>query len=189
MIGAEGRTYALDAGVVIALQRAQRLNALGAAASRVPIVIVEEVRDELIDVPPKHAHFASEVRQALLSPGLVRVESIALGDPAAAVLGTLRRGRTASTDLGEAASIAWASRRPDAVLVLRDGHAAMLAVEELRGRVLGLFGFLMVLVDVGVVDRSQMAELATALAQAPDVKARIPTWWAAVASERVTSSS
>lgn len=133
----ESRTYVLDTGVLVALQRAGHLSALVDISERVTLVVLEEVRDELIEgAKPKHAKAAEQAR-ITLEGSQIRVEVIDITEPAAARLAALRAGKTSDSDLGEAASIAWAASRPDAMFVTRDGQAALLGLEELRGRVMG----------------------------------------------------
>ena len=60
---------------------------------------------------------------------------------------------------------------------MRDGRAALLALEELRGRVLGIFGFLMDLVEAGVVGENEAGEAAKAIVGAVGVSVKLPTWW------------
>jgi hypothetical protein len=172
------RSFVLDTGVVIAFQRAGELNLLAHMGSNLSLVMVEEVRDELLGVPSKRAHFARELQGELIDPGRLRVESMLADDPATEVLRLLRRGRMTATDLGEDASIAWASTRPEAWMVLRDRRAAMLALEELRGRTLGLFGFLAAAADSGAADRDRVKAAGSAMTDTPALAVRAPTWWA-----------
>jgi predicted nucleic acid-binding protein len=176
--GAVSRIQVLDTGVVVAFQRTGRLGLLAEIGARESLVIVEEVRDELLNVPPKHARRATDIQMALLDSERVRVESIMATEPAADVLSELRAGRSASADKGEAASIAWASARPETRLILRDKKAAMIALEELRGRVLGIFSFLMEMVVAKVVDPAAAKAAGLAMVDEPDIKERAPTWWA-----------
>jgi len=171
------RVHVLDTGVVVAFQRTGRLALLAEIGQRESLVIVEEVRDELLTVPPKHASRAKDIQTTLLDTERVRVEAIMATDPAAAVLSELRATRSASADKGEAASIAWASGRPAARLILRDRKAAMIALEELRGRVLGVFGFLMRMVDAKIIDQAVAKAAGLAMVDEPEVKERAPTWW------------
>ncbi|WP_437835482.1 hypothetical protein [Sorangium sp. So ce1153] len=175
--GAALRAYVLDTGVLIALQRAGHLSILVDVSERVPLVVLEEVRDELIvDAGPRHARAAEQAR-ITLEGSQIRVEAIAIADPAAARLQALRAGKTSASDLGEAASIAWAGSRPEASFVTRDGQAALQGLEELRGRAMGFFQFLAELVDLGVLDVSVAAQAAEDTVKASGVTARAPLWW------------
>ncbi|WP_437944908.1 hypothetical protein WME98_28435 [Sorangium sp. So ce296] len=167
----------LDTGVLVALQRAGHLSILVDISERVTLVMLEEVRDELIvDAKPKHAKAAEQAR-ITLEGSRIRVEEIQIADPAAARLQALRAGKTSASDLGEAASIAWAMSRPEASFVTRDGQAALLGLEELRGRAMGFFQFLAELVDLGALDVSVAGQVAEDTVKASGVTARVPLWW------------
>lgn len=170
------RAYVLDTGIVCALQRAGHLSVLGSLSEKATLVLLEEVVDELVDVPPKHAKLAEQVRGLLRSSG-IRQESIDAGSPGAVRLSTLRAGKTSDADMGEAASIAWAAEELDAVFVTRDQEAALRGLEELRGRTLGLFGWIAELVEGAILDGSVARQIGEDVVTAPFVSARPPLWW------------
>jgi hypothetical protein len=170
------RVYVLDTGIAIALQRAGHLSVLGEVSTKTPLIFLEEVVDELTDVPSKHAKRAQEI-QGLLATSSIRQESIDASDPAGIRLGALRAGKTSGADVGEAASIAWAADKTDAIFVTRDEHAALRGLEELRGRTVGFFGWIAELVEIKALDASVARQIGDDVLAAPGVCARQPLWW------------
>lgn len=151
------RELLLDAQVVVELCHASKLDLLGGRS--VPLVVVEEVWDELTD-SPNHVAQSRAIHGALERH--LRIESIMPETPEAATLAQLRSSPTTTKNLGEAASIALASHRPEMVLVTNDRKAAFEAIRELRGRTIELYGFLRELSEGGAA-REQIAEAQRAI--------------------------
>lgn len=165
-------------GVFVALQRTRHVSVLADISEHAALVVLEEVREELVDkAKPKHPQAAAQVR-TVLKDSRISVEEIDVSDPAATWLAALRSGKTSDADLGESASIAWTMGHPDAVFVTRDAASALRALEELRGRVVGFFQFLAEMVEAGALDVSVARQIAGDVAQARGVMARAPLWWA-----------
>ena len=172
------RRYVLDAGIFVALQRARYLSVLVDISAHAEMVVLEEVREELIDkAKPKYPKAAEQIR-VILDDSQIVVESIDASDPAAYVMAALRAGKTSDADMGEAASIAWTISQPEAVFVTRDAAGAFRALEERRGRVMGFFQFLAELVESGALESSVAGQIADDVARTPGVMARAPLWWA-----------
>jgi predicted nucleic acid-binding protein len=166
----------LDSGIIVALQRTDQLALLTSIARVLPLLVVEEVFDELTDPREgRHATGAAEARAAM--EGSVHVVSIQLGSAAATLMDGLLRGR--KRNAGECASVAWAAQEEhvDVTFVLRDGRFAYTALEELRGRVQGLHGFLRTTVERGAFPAATAGALAAAAAHTPGVELLPPLWW------------
>jgi predicted nucleic acid-binding protein len=173
---AAAREYVLDAGILIALQRAGHLSAIVEVSEKVTLVLLEEVYDELVRGPSNHAKAAEQARSTL-AQSRVGVMSIDHRDPAAAKLAAMRSGKTSTADLGEAASIAWATERASAVFVTADAKAALRGLEELRGRAIGFFQFLAEIMDLGGMDATLAAQIADDLRPSGLASVREPLWW------------
>lgn len=168
------RTYVLDACIVIAFQKTGHLPVLIDLSEQVKLVIVEEVQDELVNKASRHD---AEQWRSVLVNSKIGVESIDASDPAASVLAIFRTGKANDKDKGEAASIAWAVDKPDAIFISRDAGAAFHALDELRGRAMSFFQFLAELVELQALDPSVAAQVADDAARTPNVMARPPHWW------------
>ena len=137
--------YAVDSDVLGTIQRSG-YSAEFRALGRLPVVITDSVWDELtVNAAANGARDASvKEAQALL-------EAIAGGptvlEPETQEAATLveLQGEVAAEHEGEHSIMAYAVHNADVVPVLLDLRATRRAVEELRGRVLSLHGFLDVL--------------------------------------------
>jgi hypothetical protein len=63
------------------------------------------------------------------------------------------------------------------VFVTRDASAALKALDELRGRVMGFWQFLAEIVELGALDTSVAVQVAEDAIKAKDVAVRPPLWW------------
>jgi hypothetical protein len=170
-------TYLLDTGIVLGFQKCGHLDALADAASSVAVALVEEVYDEITDPRGgKHVDAASKARR-VIDASKISLCSIPLGSTEARTFSAIRRGRTSSADLGEAASIAVAVHGPSYVFVTNDGAASLRSLQELRGRTMSFHPFLRVLADAGAIGPERSDEIATAIQGLRDWGATQPTWW------------
>lgn len=170
--------FILDTGIVLGFQKANHLDALTEAAAHVPLIIVEEVYDELTDPRNgKHVDAASRARFAIDGSNIER-RSIALGSIEAMTFASLRIGKKSATaDLGEAASIAVAAHDASLTFVSNDAAAALRGLQELRGRTLSFHPFVAILVERGALTMAKAGTLAAAIRSVSDWKATHPLWW------------
>jgi hypothetical protein len=101
--------YLLDSGIVIALQRVGHLGALSNISTKLPLLIVEEAYDEVVE--PRGGKYVTESKQAQSTlDGCATTVTIDPTGEAAVRLSALRSRKSKGTvaGLGEAASIAWA---------------------------------------------------------------------------------
>jgi predicted nucleic acid-binding protein len=171
-------SYLLDTGIVFGFLKPGHLGVLVSASNVVPLAIVEEVYDEVTD--PRNGKHAMSAKQAKASidASAIHVESIMLGSAAADTLTAIRSGRTSSSDVGEAASIALAVHDERYVFVTNDAAATKRALQELRGRTMTFHPFLRELVSRGALPSNQAAKLAVDIKSLKDWTAIEPVWWA-----------
>ena len=170
------RAYLLDACTLVLLQRTGHLGILESLGAHFDLAVVEEVYDELTDPPRGRHKKAAQQAKALLDAHVMLV-CIEVGTPASDRLAHLRAGRTnPKADLGEHASIAWAADNDRYWLLTRDGRSALLALEELRGRVRAVFDFLREAVEAQAIDR-KIARAIAESARQPGINAVPPSWW------------
>jgi hypothetical protein len=168
--------YALDTDVLALIQRVGQVGAL-ARLGRLPVVITDTVWDELTvqaeQTGKVRPETLAEMKQLLTSmagaPTLVE-PATPEGDAYA------RLHTTASTEnAGEHSLIAYAYQYPDVVAVLFDRKALHRAVEELRGRVLSIHGFLDVLRTHHGLSAADAAVISQKICAARSVVP--PLWW------------
>ena len=162
--------YLLDTQVVSYFLQARREVELAAAASMVPCVIAEIVRDELLEDPTRGALFGR-----WLPTSALEVSAIEVGSPAEALWLRLQQLVITQRGRGERASIALAATNHDYVFAGMDKGSMWIALRELwppGERLISLPVFLRRLVDAH----------ALAGETADDVMRRsnqiVPTWWA-----------
>jgi len=163
---------------MLGFQKARHLDALTEASAHVPLIMVEEVYDEVTDPRNgKHADAASRAKFAIDGSKINR-RSIALGSIHATTFASLRTGKSSATaDLGEAASIALAAHDASLTFVSNDAAATLRGLQELRGRTLSFHPFVAVLVERGALTMAKAGTLATAIRALGDWKATHPLWW------------
>jgi hypothetical protein len=171
--------YLLDANVVIKFQQAGLLDELAKAAAKVPMAIVDDVRDELT-VPKRGKPITAEMKEAarVLGDGvieLLEIEADSFEDKTRIALRARRAGA------GEAGSVAIASQHPNLIFVTEDAKAVEGKPKLYRelpgetGRIIGLHAFLRVLVERGALVADSV--------RAMDAVARMrgefapPLWW------------
>jgi hypothetical protein len=171
-------TYLVDTGVVLGFQKAGHLDALADAGHGISLVLVEEVYDEVTDPRnDKHAVAARDAKR-LIDASKVRVCSISLGSPAAATHSSIRAGKKSATaDLGESASIAFAVHNAGFTFVTNDAAASLRGLQGLRGRTLSFHPFLALLVESGALLRHRSEAIAIAIRKLSDWRAIQPVWW------------
>lgn len=111
-------TWLLDTMVVSYFAKADLLSDLSSVASKRPLAVVEEVRDEL----QSRSQFGAVIKKWLPTSG-VRIDSIQVGTPAATLLGRLIKPGIAK-GRGEAASIALAASNTELTFVSHEGRAS-----------------------------------------------------------------
>ncbi|MBI4818388.1 MAG: hypothetical protein HY791_19135 [Deltaproteobacteria bacterium] len=165
--------YLLDANVLsyfLAFGHEELL--LGDLAKVARIVIVEEVRDEVVRHPRYGAAFAERLPRSPLE-----VEGLALGSSEAGLYAQLHPDPSRSKDKGEHAAIAWAAHHADLVFVANDKNAMWLALAELHlpgGRLIGVRVFIRRMSELfGAFSRAAAVDIARAS------RGKEPTWWAA----------
>lgn len=170
--------YLLDAGILIGLQKIGHLDALASIATKVTLVIVEEVYDELTEPRGgKHRTEAGLAKVALdLHTTQVSIDPMGAAGRRLDALRARKRKATAA-DLGEDASVAWAFDQKDCVLVTRDFAGAFLALDELRGRAMTFFHFIYDVVDAGALPIAKAREIGAATPVTPGVTLTPPLWW------------
>jgi hypothetical protein len=178
--------YLLDTGIVLGFQKCGHLDALTGAAGLVSLTLVEEVFDEITD--PRGGKHAAEANAAksLFAESKLGIRGIPIGSPAAATLWAIRRGKTSTADLGEAASIALALHDRDLTFVTNDAAASLKSLTELRGRTLSFHPFLAALVEAGAVGVERSDEIAGAIRGLRDWGAVEPTWWSSWLTDQRT---
>lgn len=174
--------YILDANILTRFQDAGQLAALCRAASSVPLLIVEEVYDELtLQRPGDKAEILRKKRAAQnildASAKSFLVRGIVPDSPAHHMLLALRSGRTSERDIGEAASVALACEDPSLVFVCGDKNATLSALNELHSageRVLRPHVFLRRLLESGALHPDE----ALACSECFGNYGIKPSWWA-----------
>ncbi|MBI5542768.1 MAG: hypothetical protein HY901_02690 [Deltaproteobacteria bacterium] len=168
--------YAIDSDVLGTIQRSGYSAEIG-ALGRLPVVITDAVWDELTINAAANGSNAASVRAAedLLKAIAGGPTVLEPATPEAVTLDALH-GDVATEDLGEHSIMAYTVHNPDVMAVLIDKRATCRAVEEVRGRVLSLHGFLDVLRAEHRLDR----RVASAISQYFCVRHKPtvpPLWW------------
>lgn len=164
--------YAPDADILASLQR-MRFADLLILAGRLPIVVTDVVWDELTS--PESGHRATEA-QTLLDAIAGQPTQLLPETPEVAAFDALHPV-AAESDAGEASIIAYAICHPEVIPVLRDRHAVLRAIEELRGRVvLSMHGFLEAMLLGGHLGVGQIIEIGRAYRQNYPGHPK-PLWW------------
>jgi predicted nucleic acid-binding protein len=165
--------YALDADVIIRLQKSEQMEALK-AVGRLPVVVTDVVWDEVIG--------ESEGRQSMRENEQLReLLHVIAGGPTEIHPQTPEALAFAQLDApkfgaGERSMIAYALSHPDVTVVLIDKLALHRAIEELRGeRVLSLHGWLRAMEPYGLGRRIAQA-ISSAFCKAYP-QHRPPLWW------------
>lgn len=138
--------YAIDTDVLAIIQRIRHAKTL-IQLGPLPVIITDTVWDELTIGAERtgkpHRSTISEMRELLKT---IAGEPTRLEPATPEIEAFVRLHSNSSTeDAGEHSLIAYASQHTDIVAVLFDRTALHRAVEELRGRVLSIHGFLDVL--------------------------------------------
>ncbi|MCC6667713.1 MAG: hypothetical protein IT375_28465 [Polyangiaceae bacterium] len=170
--------YLLDANAVIPLQRTGQLDALVAIGAKLQLLVVEEVYDELCEPRGgKLSREAAEMRRAL--DGNVTLASIEPESAASARFDALKARKRGGikSNLGEAASVAWAADHDDVVFVTRDAAAAFLALNELGSRVTTFFQLIREAVELGALAPSKARLIGDTCSVTSGVEADPPLWW------------
>jgi hypothetical protein len=142
------------------------------------LALVEEVYDEVTE--PRNGRHAAAAQDAkrLIDASKLGVCRITLGSPAAATHSLLRAGKKSATaDLGESASIAFAVHNAGFSFVTNDAAASLRGLQELRGRTLSFHPFLALLVESGALLRHRSETIAIAIQRLADWRAIEPVWW------------
>ncbi len=168
--------YALDADILALVQRAGHAKTL-TQLGRLPVVVTDIVWDELTVVAANTGKVREETlaemkdllvaiagAPTLLEPATPEIEAYARLHPGAD-----------AEDAGEHSLIAYASQHPDVTGVLFDRKALHRAVEELRGRVLSIHGFLEVLQSQHGLSESGAGDISRKVCAAKNVVQ--PLWW------------
>jgi hypothetical protein len=168
--------YALDADILALIQRAGHATAL-TQLGRLPVVVTDTVWDELTVV----AQSTGKVRPETLAEMKKLLVAIA-GAPTLLVPDTPESEAYArlhpgsdTENAGEHSLIAYASHHSDVTGVLFDRKALHRAVEELRGRVLSVHGFLDVLRTHHGLSAADTQTLSQRICAAKSVVQ--PLWW------------
>jgi|GEM_PF-4708868 len=168
--------YALDADILALIQRAGFAKAL-TRLGRLPVVVTDTVWDELTVV----AESTGKVRPETLAEMQELLVSIAgaatllePNTPESEAYAHLHPGSDAE-NAGEHSLIAYASQHADVTGVLFDRKALHRAVEELRGRVLSIHGFLDVLRSQHGLSASDAQAISQKICAAKSVVP--PLWW------------
>ncbi len=171
-------SYLLDTGIIFGFQKSKHLDALVGASRVVNLAIVEEVYDEVVThALTKHRGHATEAKE-LLATSKVAIHRLKLASPEAATHQAIRAGKSSATaDLGESASIAWAIHNATVTFVTNDPAAARRSLQELRGRTMSFHPFLAMLGERGAVPVERCAKIAVAVQALTDWGAREPLWW------------
>jgi hypothetical protein len=176
-LAASPRRYLLDTGIVLIFQKTGHLEALTLATRTVNILLVEEVYDEVTEPRNDKHKEAASAAKTTLDDSDAEVVSILLGSPVADTYSALRGGKQSATaNVGESASIAYAAHNRDVVFVTNDRAASFLALRELRGRTM-TFHTLTVLVDDRAMVRHRAKEVVDAIPGVKDLWAVRPLWW------------
>jgi predicted nucleic acid-binding protein len=169
--------YAIDTDVLARIQRARHVSTLS-KLGRLPVVVTDTVWEELTVVARSKGNApASEIEEMerMLEAIAGRPTELELDTVEAEAFGRLHSRPDRAEDAGEHSIIAYASIHEDVIAVLFDRRALFRAVEELRGRVLSIHGFLDVLrtrhglAPLEADDLSQKIRKAASIPQ--------PLWW------------
>ncbi len=164
--------YLLDTNVVSYFLQAGRERELAGAARTIDLVIVDEVRRELVGDPTR----GGKAFERWLAGSNIAVRSIALGSPSAATLANLTSASVTPKDVGERASIALAMHESGLTLVTNDKGGSWLALRELwrpGETILGIGPFLRRIVDCGALADPNAVD-----AVMRHVQGSRPSWWA-----------
>jgi hypothetical protein len=171
--------YLLDANVVIKFQQAGLLDELAKAAVKVPLAIVDDVRDELT-VPKTGKSTTADMRAVARVLDDSSIELLAIEVPSPQV--SIRKALLArKAGLGEAGSVAIASQHPNLIFVTEDAKAVEGKPKLYRelpgetGRILGLHAFLRVLVERGAIAADSALGVSTAAKTISNIDP--PLWW------------
>lgn len=161
--------YLLDTNLLSYFLNTAHGEALSAAAKKMPMVIVDEVRVEL----EAHKSLGAGAK-AWFPESNIELRRITVGSPEHDVLLGLLGGSPVAKDLGERASIALASTNAELVFVANDKGGMWIALRELhlRGeRMLGVTSFLRRAHEEASLDVAAIDDVAR-VAGVP-----LPTWW------------
>ncbi|MGZ3457580.1 MAG: hypothetical protein ACXU86_03650 [Archangium sp.] len=168
--------YAVDTDVLANIQRVGHTRTL-TRLGPLPVIITDTVWEELTT----GAERTGKVPRATLDEMQQMLEAIAGApttlEPAtseAAAFARLHSG-PGTEDAGEHSLIAYASQHQDVIAVLFDRRALFRAVEELRGRVLSIHGFLDVLRTMGKLAATDAGDISSKLCRARSLVQ--PLWW------------
>ncbi|HVE85051.1 MAG TPA: hypothetical protein VND93_19505 [Myxococcales bacterium] len=168
-------THVVDADVLATIQRAGRCAAV-AQLGQLPIIVTDVVWDELtVGALADGASPATvDEMQGLLEKIARMPTKIAPQSPEAETFGKLQ-APPPTEDAGEHSVIAVTLHRPGTTAVLLDRRALRRGVEELRGRVLSLHGWLEALLQRGL-PRADADAVSSHLC-ATQKPVRAPLWW------------
>jgi len=168
--------YALDTDLLACIQRSGSSSAIGELGP-LPVVITDSVWDELTlnatanGAAPASVKVAENLLRAIAGGPTV----LEAATPEAATL-TRLHGEVGTEDIGEHSIMAYAVHHTDVTPVLIDRRATWRAVEEVRGRVLSLHGFLDVLRTQHRLDRKVASAISKFFCDR-NKPAVPPLWW------------
>jgi hypothetical protein len=168
--------YALDADILGMVQRAGHAKTL-TRLGRLPVVVTDTVWDELTIMAENTGKVRPETLVEMKELLVAIADAPTLLEPATPESDAYVRLHPGSDteNAGEHSLIAYATQHPDVTAVLFDRKALHRAVEELRGRVLSIHGFL----DVLRTQHGLSAPDAEALSQRICAAKSLvqPLWW------------
>jgi predicted nucleic acid-binding protein len=177
--------YLLDTNTVVVFQKARRLDALVASASKVQMAMVDDVYDELTR-PRRGKPKTAEMTEAAtaLRGSAIMLEEIVVGSPEDATRTSLLNRTRGRPGAGEAGCVAFAVSRHDRVIVTTDrdavGSPARLYAElpgEV-GRMIGLHAFLRTLVERGALEPEVATHVSDTAQAERNSNLAPPLWWA-----------
>ncbi len=171
--------YALDTDILALVQRAGHAKTL-TRLGRLPVVVTDTIWDELTVVAESTGKVRPETLVEMKDLLVSIVGAPTLLEPAtpeSEAYVRLHPGSDAE-NAGEHSLIAYASQHPDVTAVLFDRQALHRAVEELRGRVLSIHGFLDVLRSQHGLSGSDAQAISQKICAARSIVP--PLWWSSL---------
>lgn len=168
-------SYVVDTDILVFIQQAGMASEFG-RLGRLPVVITDTVWDEFVERPKNSGANPSSVAEAgALALALAGAPTTLLaGTPEAEAFARLIKAPITEHE-GELSVIAYAVTHPDHTAVLLDRKALHRGVEELRGRVLSLHGFLDVILKHHALPRAAGDAVSATLLKRQGFRA--PLWW------------
>jgi hypothetical protein len=166
----------LDADILALVQRAGHAKTL-TQLGRLPVVVTDTVWDELTLIAENTGKARPETLVEMKELLVAIAGAPTLLEPATPESEAYARLHPGSgtENAGEHSLIAYASQHPDVTAVLFDRKALHRAVEELRGRVLSIHGFLDVLRTQHGLSTSDAEAISQRICAARSIVQ--PLWW------------